>query len=316
MKVLCVGMMVCDIPLHTIPKNIMQLEKCNIEIPKPSAGGDALNVSMALAKLGIETALIGKIGRDVNGEFIKKCANDAGVDIIWVKYDELLNTATSYVLIDEDKERHFITSCEIFSSLTAGDISEAQIKSADIVYFGSAMGMKNMDEAGTEKLFRLAHKHNAITVMDTALENGIDKSYLLKLSKALYETDIFIPSFAEAYALTGKDDPREMKKVFKEYNLKALVIKLGSKGCYVTDFKNEQLIDGFHNVEVRDTTGAGDSFVAGFICGYSLGWDIYKCAVFANAVAALNITAIGATAGVPGFDSVIRFIENNKSESG
>lgn len=321
MKIVCVGMMVCDIPLAPIPKNIFKLDKCEIKPPKPTTGGDALNVSIALAKLGIDTSLAGRVGKDYNGEFIKACARQYGVDISGVIEDDEELTATSYVLIDTDKERHFISHNDIFHKLTESDVSDVMLKEAGFVYFGSAMVMKQMDMGGTGRLFKRAHANHAVTVMDTALNPEYQETDQLRqsplyieLEKTLHETDIFLPSYEEARLITGQTDPRAMRRDLEKYHFKTLVIKLGSQGCYVTDFKEEQFISGFKHIKVEDTTGAGDSFAAGFLCGCSKNWDILECAVFANSIAAQNVTTVGATNGVPDFNTGMIFLQEHKDE--
>jgi sugar/nucleoside kinase (ribokinase family) len=309
MKVLCVGMMVCDIPLYPIPENILKLDSWKIDNPAPATGGDAMNVSVGLAKLGVETLLCGRIGQDYNGRFIKECAKQEGVDVSAVIEDIEYPTSTSYVLIDTFKERHFLASNKIFDRLSIEDVPEAKIKEADFIYFGSAMVMEKMDNAGIEELFHKAHQLKKFTVMDTAMNHSEGMNYFELLRGALNETDYFLPSYDEAKILTDETEPERMAEKLSMFNLKALVVKLGKKGCYVTDFIIGKYIGTIEGMPVKDTTGAGDSFVAGFIKGISEGWDIYKSAAFGNSVASLNVGKIGATAGIPDFKSALSFFE-------
>jgi len=126
----------------------------------------------------------------------------------------------------------------------------------------------------------------------------------------LFETDIFVPSYDEAVMITGEKDLSKMRSAFSQYGIKYLVIKLGEKGCYITDFSNEQIIPAF-KFSAIDTTGAGDAFVGGLLFGLSTGWSLESAAVFANATAGFNVTKVGATGGVPDFDTVYNFLIKN-----
>ncbi len=313
MKILCVGMLVCDIPLYPVPDNILKLDSWKISNVVPTTGGDALNVSVGLAKLGIEVSLCGRVGKDSNGAFVKECVKKEGVDISAVIEDLEYPTAASYILIDTLNERHFLASNKIFDSLSAEDVPEQKIKDADLVYFGSAMIMERMDRGGIEKLFCKSRSLGKTTAMDTAMNTSINSgeqmNYYEQMKSALYQTDYFLPSYDEAKILTGEELPQKIAERLKAFNMKALVIKLGKKGCYVTDFVKGKYISTVEGMPVKDTTGAGDSFVAGFLCGISQGWDIFKSAAFGNTVASHNVGAVGATAGIPDFKSALAFFE-------
>lgn len=311
MSTLCVGMMTCDIPLTPIPSNIMNIDKCSIRIPKPSSGGDALNVAIGLGKLGEDVEIIGRIGRDSYGDFIKSCALASNVKVDNVVTDPEESTAISYVLIDETGERHFISSDAIFHKLCIDDIPIESIKKTDIVYFGSSLVMDGMDYGGTAMLFKKAHEQGALTAMDAAVNPLKTEGCIALLEDALYETDLFMPSYEEAVLLTGKKNIDEIRQCFQKYNLKILIIKLGSKGCYTTDFIEEQYAGVYPKIKVVDTDGAGDSFVAGFLYAYGHSFDAFDSAIFANGVAAKNVSVIGTSEGVPNASEAFRYYKEN-----
>jgi sugar/nucleoside kinase (ribokinase family) len=309
-KVLCAGLMVCDIPLRPVPESIMKLDAWNIESPKPSTGGDALNVAITLTKLGANPVLSGLIGNDSNGDFVLNHLIEVGVDVRGVSRHPSEGTAVSYILIEEGGSRHFIVSTVLCDLFRYEDIPQALIEEADIVYFGSAMCMEAMDRGGAAALFKKAHSLGKTTMADTAAVNPYRSSeyYLKLLDPMLKETDIFIPSYEEASAITGREDIAGIRDVLASYGFTLLIIKLGAKGCYVTDFKQEWTIPTFTDFKPVDTTGAGDSFTGGFIRGLLAGWSPETAAVFANAVASFNVTKVGATGGVPDFDTVYTYV--------
>ncbi|MDR3272009.1 MAG: carbohydrate kinase family protein, partial [Flavobacteriaceae bacterium] len=100
------------------------------------------------------------------------------------------------------------------------------------------------------------------------------------------------------------------------FGAKLLIVKLGSEGCYLTDFKDEWRIPTFSAFKPVDTTGAGDSFAGGFLRGLLEGWSPETAAVFASAVASHNVTRIGATGGVPDFETAYAYVVEHAGGAG
>lgn len=307
-RVLCVGMAVCDVLLKPISWDVLQRDSVSIDTPVTSCGGDALNVAMALSKLGLPVRICGRIGLDGNGAFIRRSCQKAGVDDSGLRPDPSYATASSYVLIDPEGERHFLSDRRLFHVLSDEDVSWEDLLWADVVYFGSAMALQKMNEGGLERLFRRARELGRVTAMDAALTDApAPENWLEYLKPALRFTDVFFPSLEEAQAITGLREPEDMAEAFRGLGLKVLGIKLGSRGCFVTDFTESRRIPAVPGIRVVDTCGAGDSFMAGFLCGMTQGWDPFQSAAFASCVAAKNVQAVGGTAGVPTFDDALGY---------
>jgi len=302
MKILCIGMIVCDILIRPVPDDILSRDSVGIGCPIMSCGGDALNVSLGLAKLGADVMLAGRIGDDANGDFIRTICTDLKVDMRGVIVDDHCATATSFALIDTAGERHFLTDKKIFSQLKSEDISNDLINQADIIYFGSAMALPAMNHGGLADMFARAKALGKMTVMDAAIDEASEiEDWMQALNPVFENTDIFFPSIGEARFITNKQEPEDMITALMSTGIKTLGIKLGDKGCVVTDFDKKLYIPGMEGMAVVDTTGAGDSFIAGLLKGISLGWDVFESAAFANTIAAQNIGAVGGTAGIPDF---------------
>jgi ribokinase len=103
--------------------------------------------------------------------------------------------------------------------------------------------------------------------------------------------------------LLTRKDYREGAKILVREGVRIVGVKLGGRGCYVTDGKEEHLIDAF-KVRVVDTTGAGDAFCAGFLYGLVHGRDLYSCGKIGNFVASRKIGVIGAREGLPRLDDI------------
>ncbi|MDO4322351.1 MAG: carbohydrate kinase family protein [Lachnospiraceae bacterium] len=313
MSILSVGMAFCDIPLRPCPANIMELDNYMIDTVEAHTGGDALTVAVVLAKMGENVSLLVKVGDDGNGRFVlnELVKNRVNCDRMMVEKD--YSTATSYQLIEEDGQRHFLVDCRINSLLKNADVPEDAIAGADLVFFGSALALAGMDDAEIAALFRRTHEHGRLTAMDASVavkDNAECKMDLLR--ETLQYTDIFIPSYEEASYLAQKTDIQDIMEAFSSFPLKVFGIKLGGDGCILTeDFKNYVRLKPYPGVQVVDTTGAGDCFMGGFLCAYLKGWTLEECGKFATAVAAFGISAVGPSTAVPDFDTVVQFMKEH-----
>jgi sugar/nucleoside kinase (ribokinase family) len=308
-KVLCVGMVVMDLPLRPVSPTIFEQDLCRIEAAPWTTGGDAANVAVSLAKLGTAVSFCGLIGKDVAGDFVEARLNECGVDTRALIRHPTLGTGVSHILIEPGGERHFLVSGSINDELDFSYIPDDLIAEADIVYLGSAMGLYGMDHGGAAALFKRAHELGKLTLSDFV--GGAEYSsagILTLLEPMLRETDIILPSFLEAVKLSGETELPRIRDKFSGLGIKLLVVKLGAEGCYITDFAREWRVPTFDEFKPVDTTGAGDSFVGGFIRGTLEGWDPETAACFGSCVASFNVTGVGATGGVPDFDTAYRYV--------
>ncbi len=107
--------------------------------------------------------------------------------------------------------------------------------------------------------------------------------------------DFFMPSYVEAKYITGEAEPAKMAEcIVRHTGEKTVIIKLGAQGCYVHEGAAGYTVPAFP-VNIVDTTGAGDNFVAGFIGAYLGGGSVRECARFACAAAAVSTQYLGAT---------------------
>jgi len=141
-------------------------------------------------------------------------------------------------------------------------------------------------------ILSFARENGALTFGDITYRQGYD---LEKIKDILPLLDFIIPNFEEAKGLTGENDLEKVAAAFLSYGVKNVIIKTGKDGCYIRNVKEIITVPAFKIENVIDTTGAGDSFVAGFISGILEGYDLKAAARFANAAAAVNVQGIGAT---------------------
>ncbi|MDO4261279.1 MAG: carbohydrate kinase family protein [Eubacteriales bacterium] len=313
MRVLCIGMMVCDTLISPVPDRILELDSVRIRTPQVCCGGDALNVALGLARLNCPVSIAGRIGNDANGKFILDECRRHGVDTERVIFDPECGTAASYALIDERGERHFLTEKTVFYRLEGADVSEEALGEADAVYIGSAMSFPKMDEGGIAEVFGRAHRQGKMTLMDAAVNmEDPDRDWMELLGPAFRETDVFFPSLKEAEQLTGETDPEKIADAFRTFGMKLFGVKLGGRGSFVTDFRESRYIGCPSGMPVVDTTGAGDSFMAGLTCALTRGFPPFEAVRFASCVATRNVGAVGGTAGIPDYEEALRFYQEWK----
>ncbi len=309
MKILCVGMMVCDTVISPVPVDVLSRDSVMIEPPVLSCGGDALNTAIGLAKLSCDVTMAGKTGADSNGTFLAEQCRHYGVHTDGVIRDEKCSTACSYALVDSEGERHFLSEVSVFHQFGADEIPDELIQKADLIYVGSVMAMNRMDNGGIADLFERAHRYGKMTVMDAAMNDSEVCDWDQVLPPIFKETDIFFPSMIEASFIAGTDQIDRIRERFSTSGIHYLGIKLGGKGCYVTDFKEEQYIPCLENMPVVDTSGAGDSFMAGLICALSHGKNVFEAARFGSLIGSLNVGKKGATGGIPSYEEAVKIFQ-------
>lgn len=306
-KVTILGIACCDMivkPVETIPTP-GQLKLVNsIEM---FTGGCAVNTAIDLAKIGITPTIVTPIGTDTFGEFIMKELNRQGIETKYVMEMEAVGTSSSIVLVKEDGERSFLHTTGANGLFTIDDINFEAIDISEILFVAGSLIMKTFDGDQTVRTLVYAKEHGKYTVLDTAWDTT--NRWGETIIPSLPYIDLFVPSFDEAKMITGIDNEKEMVKFFKQNGAKDVIIKLGSQGAYA-DVNGENFYVKPYLVNPIDTTGAGDSFMAGILTGLSLNWDIKKTIKFANAVGAYCVSSIGASSGIKSLNEIEKFIKD------
>ncbi len=307
--VLCIGLIAADLLVQPVDRGIFDVDTTRIDEIKILPGGDAMNESIVLSRLGLKAGLLGKVGDDQFGDMVLRHAAKNGVDIGNVRVDKNTVTSTSIVLINRNGDRNFVYCAGNNEALRPEDVNPEAVRSARIVNIGSILGLTGLDRGGTAAILEEAAAHGAITSADSSHDvNGLG---LEGIKDALERLDFFIPSFGEARYLTDESDPDRIADILLGCGVKNVVIKLGGKGCYIKNSGKSCLIPPYM-VGAIDTTGAGDNFVAGFLTGLSKGWPLERCGSFANAVGALSTLEVGANTGVKNMEQVLNFIKNKE----
>ena len=307
--VVSVGILVADAmgkPIDRIPDEdrLALFDRMELHI-----GGCAANTGIALKKLGADVRVVGKVGQDGFGDFILNELEKAGVDASYVVRDPEVSTSFTFAMITSTGHRRFLHTLGANGTFCLDDIDLAALDGARLLHVAGTFLMPTFDGEQTAELLRIAKSKGMATSMDTAFNDQVE-DWMGKVSPCLPHLDYFLPSFEEAERITGTSDPEEMGRVLKDMCPGVVGIKLGPEGFWLKTEDFEGRIPAYE-VEVVDTSGAGDCFVAGFLRGVLEGWAPQRCARLGNAVAAFCIQAIGCTSGVRPLGDVLKFMEEN-----
>ena len=265
-------------------------EACVLDF-KESGGGSAANTVVGLARLELITGFVGMVAADKEGKFLLDELRKEGVDIngITVSKDGRSGTVMGY--IDPKGDRALYVDPGVNDQLDLNDVDLEYVSGTEFVHLSSFVAEKpfNTQKMLIEQLsgVKVCFDPGAIYARKglAALKPIIKRSYAV------------FPNEIEVRLLTGQDYREGAKKLI-ELGAELVAVKLGKRGCYVSDGKESHLIEPYI-VEAVDTTGAGDAFCAGFIYGLIKGKDLFESGRLGNFVASRCVLKIGARTGLP-----------------
>ena len=311
MNVACVGILVADVIVDAVENYPKKGELLPVNSITVHNGGNAMTASINLKKLGVSSSMVGKIGNDMFGNYLKGVLESKDVDITGLKIDNNVQTSVSAVIVDGDGERSFLHCCGTNNVFSIKDIDWDVIEKADLVFVTGTFIMNTFDGDETTEFLKKCKELGKTTFLDVCWDASGRWGKLLDGSMPYI--DYFMPSIDEAICIADEKDVDKIAKVFFEKGVGNVVIKMGSKGCFVQEKGNTANIYPCYKVNAVDTIGAGDSFCSGFLAAFARGKSLDFCAKFANAVAAHCVMGKGATSGIKTYDEIIDFMNNNKT---
>lgn len=268
-------------------------------------GGCANNAAIAMARLGLRVATLGRVGRDRLGDVVLGDLAANGIDTQYMVRDEHDHTSMSVVLITEQGERSFLHHRGANLNLSAANVPEGALGTARALQIGGAFLIPLLDGEPMAALLQRARAEGVLTFVDTAVDTIGNPVRVVQA--ALPNMDYFIPSEAEATGMTGSDDPVQMAERLLAEGVGAVCIKLGERGCLVADAQGAIIVPAYQ-VRAVDTCGAGDTFTGGFVAGILKGLGMVGAAQLANAVGAMCVTGLGATAALGTWEETQAFM--------
>jgi len=284
------------------------------------SGGCAMSAAVDFAILGGSCALITRLGGDGFGEYLHGVMKSKGVDVSAVRFVPDTPSSASVVLVDEAGERTFMHCTGVNETFTAADADWELIDRTGLVFFGGNLLMPGFDGEVCASVLRECKRRGKFVAFDTAWDYS--GKWMRTLRPCFESIDLFMPSIDEAmqiFGLPGEslEDYVKIADCFYDLGVRSVVIKLGKRGCYVQPQPGRAgtVLPTYTDIKPVCTTGAGDSFCAGFLYGLVRGWDLLVCGRFANAVGTHCIMKTGAISGMVPAARVLEFMALNAPTS-
>jgi sugar/nucleoside kinase (ribokinase family) len=284
MKILVIGSAVIDI-IANIEENVQEKNflklfigsKYNLNIFRFDVGGSALNVAITLSRLGNNSYLFSKVGKD---QFSKKILNFLKKENVNTRYVIRENVPTdSSIVLMKGGERTILVSHSASKTFSLKDIKESILKKFDFIISTSIFS--NEAKEIYEKISEICEKNKINFVFNPSI------TVLRKFDLREIRGNFIILNDEEAKVLTKEKDINVAgKKLLKNFEI--AIITLGKDGSIL--FKdNMKIYQNAFKVNIVSTLGAGDSFTAGFIHWYGKTKNLKESLKFASAVAAINL---------------------------
>ncbi len=280
-------------------------------------GGGAANVLMGAAKLGLRTAFCGVLADDIHGRFVTEEMQKLSADTSLIRISDKHSTGISISFTNREN-RCFLTLRGTNEELDVSMLTEDMMRQAGHIHLTGYAGSANHEEY--KAILMLIHKMKETTVsMDVGWDDtGEWKKEIVELFPYI---DVFFMNETEALHYSRKESVDEALQFFASFG-RQVVIKIGSKGS-VAGVRNmaegnlqDAVIDivqaGPFQVQAVDTTGAGDSFNAGFLYGFVKKASVEDCLTYGNACGALSVTALGGNTAFPDEAGLKAFISSRK----
>ncbi len=282
-----------------------------------NAGGAPANVAAAMAKLGANTAFIGKAGNDMHGQFLKETLNNVGIDNGGLTLSNEYFTTLAFVDVKDNGEREFSFARNHGADkmLEIGDVPTEIIANSRILHIGSISLTDEPCRSATLFAVESAKKSGCIISYDPNYRASLWKSEALakkQMREIIGLADVMKISDEETALLTDSEDYERAAEHLIAQGVKIAVVTLGKKGAYVRIQNGGEVVKGFKN-KALDATGAGDAFWGGFL--YSLARngkspaevslsEAARFTDFGNAVASVCVENYGAIPAMPSMEQV------------
>lgn len=293
-KVFCIGDLMLDVvaQIPTSPHDL-HLGNDTRTIISTHGGGAGGNVASWLAALGNEVTMVGRIGDDAAGSAIT-----AEFDSLGISYGQIvkegLHTGVVICLVDPSGERTMLANNGANAGLTIDDLPP--LDGVDAVYLTGYAPLAPASRAGVLEMVQAITARKIPITFDPATVGGMKDVPVAEILSWCAQMDTLIMNEEEAIYLSGSSDIESALDFFLEIAPRA-IIKRGSQGSIGRQRGGEMVTVAASATKVVDTTGAGDSFAAGFIDAFSSGTsgsNFEEAITRATAVAAHCVAIVGA----------------------
>lgn len=278
-------------------------------------GGAPCNVAVGLARLGVRVGLMTLVGPDEFGTFVRERLAEEGIDVRGVGVHRTAKTGVTFVSVGAQGQRSFLffRHPSADQMIAEHDVDPAIIAGARVLHVGSSTLARDPSRAATFRALELAKASGRVVSSDPNWRAHLwddPREALPILRRLLERCDIVKISDDELQPLVGTIDPEAAARELRGLGCALVVITLGARGCYYDTPAGQGYVPG-ERVEVVDTTGAGDGFMAGLLSevvpalrsgrhpGELSRDEVERACRAGNRTGAQVVTRLGATAALP-----------------
>ena len=304
--IICIGMALVDSIIRGFDPEPVSASGFRAESCSLNVGGEAVNDSMAAAKLGTKTGILCAIAGDAAGALVEQALMKNGVDTSLAVRPKDCATPVTTMFVNADGTRKSVTNKAHAYNFRPDRYCD-RILGARAVILGSLFRAPFDDPEILLSVVKAAKTEGIMIFADTKLPN-FRKLSLEDVREALKHIDYITPNEDEAAYFTGEREPEKMAEAFLSYGVKNVVIKLGSRGCFFQNAETSLSLPAY-DIDAKDATGAGDNFLAGFASELLNGKTVEEALIFGNACGAICTTEVGAGTALKNRAQVEEFID-------
>ncbi len=281
-------------------------------------GGAPANVAVQAKRAGVSAGFLGRVGKDMFGDFLVSTLKDCGVETQGLSQDPDYATTLAFVQLNDQGDRDFSfyrnPGADTRLSFEGTDLS--LVDNCKLLCFGSLLMTAEPSRSAVEQLVDYARKQGKITAYDPnwrpPLWKGREEEGIARMKSLIPKADIMKVSDEELALLTGKDSVEEGAWALLEQGVSLVVVTMGPKGCRAYTPGNT-LEKNTYDTHVKDTTGSGDSFFGALLAKIVLSGkrpaqlsqeELADFVDFANAAGAVCATKTGAIPALPETEAI------------
>ncbi|MCW4000159.1 MAG: carbohydrate kinase family protein [Candidatus Bathyarchaeota archaeon] len=258
-----------------------------------ACGGSAANTMVGLARLGCKVGFVGKVADDHEGKMQIDCFKGEGVDTDGIISAAKGKSGVCLGFVDKKGARALYINPGVNDTVEFRELNAKYITDTQFLHLSSFVG---------EKSFRTQKK--LMSFLPDSVKVSFDPGSLYAqkglsaIEPIIQNSFVMMPNSLELELITGESNVPKAAQALLDMGVQIVAVKLGEKGCYVTNGAEKATIQPF-KVTAVDTTGAGDAFNAGFLYGLIQNKSLFECGRLGNYVASRSVMKMGARDGLP-----------------
>jgi ribokinase len=271
-------------------------------------GGKGANQAVAAAKLGAEVYFVAKLGDDIFGRQSLSNFQKVGIHTDYVEQTKEAPSGVALITVDDAGDNVIVVAPGANLKLSPEDVVKAQ---SAVISSGAVVAQLEVPLETVEFAAGLANEAGVPFILDPAPAQKLSDGFLRMV-------DVLTPNETEAGILTGVEvtdgnSAQIAAKNLLHRGVKAVILTMGAQGYLLATKEATEFVPSI-KVDALDATAAGDAFTGSLAVGLAQGKTLKEAALFANHVAALSVTKMGAQSSMPDAGQVENFIKQKCSQ--